>query len=217
MRFLKETINGRIVCENHHHHRLLSTITTLLNAGAVTSHSSSYTGVNWHQGRKEWRARGKLDGKDVCLGSHDTERKAALAYVRKCHEPLQPFFLFLTSYFQNRFPSPQKNTNAPLHLALPKDNWAKDIPGRILNLPDEQKPRKISDLRTEVLILYFQLYTPLHSPSVEQPQIVLSQLHLETHLLPYASPFFIVQKGFPKIAEEVLRVEGRFARAGFRK
>ena len=105
VRFLNETINGRIVCENNHHHRLLSTITTLLNAGAVASHSSSYTRVYWHQGAKKWIAKGRLDGKDVHLGSYDTERKAALAYVRKCHEPLQPFFLFLTSYFQNRFPS----------------------------------------------------------------------------------------------------------------
>ena len=124
---------------------------------------------------------------------------------------------FYSLHHTFKIASRPKNINAPLNLTLPKDNWAKDIPGKYLNLPDEQKPRKISDLRTEVLILYFQLNTPLHSPSVEQPQIVLSQLHLETHLLPYASPFFIVQKGFPKIAEEVLRVEGRFARAGFRK
>ena len=105
VRFLSETINGRIVCENHHHHRLLSTITTLLNAGAVASHSSSYTGVCYRPLNKKWIARSRLDGKDVYLGSYDTERLAALAYVRKCHEPLRPFFLFLTSYFQNRFPS----------------------------------------------------------------------------------------------------------------
>ena len=105
---------------------------------------------------------------------------------------------FYSLHHTFKIASRPKNINAPLNLTLPKDNWAKDIPGKYLNLPDEQKPRKISDLRTEVLILYFQLYTPLHTPSVEQPQIVLSQLHLETHLLPLCVPFLHRSKRFSK-------------------
>ena len=47
--------------------------------------SSKYTGVCWLKGRSKWRAKGKINGKAVYLGSHNTEVAAAKKYDAWAH------------------------------------------------------------------------------------------------------------------------------------
>lgn len=44
------------------------------------SGASQYKGISYHKGRKKWYARITVDGKDVHVGSYESETEAARAY-----------------------------------------------------------------------------------------------------------------------------------------
>lgn len=50
------------------------------NTSSQIGKSSNYLGVGWHGSTSKWRARIKIDGKDIHLGTFGCERQAALRY-----------------------------------------------------------------------------------------------------------------------------------------
>lgn len=52
------------------------------NTSAYRSNKIGFKGVSWHVCSKKWRARIRLDGKEVNLGLYDTPEEANAAYAR---------------------------------------------------------------------------------------------------------------------------------------
>lgn len=61
--------------------RLADTFTNKRNTPAYKNNKSGAKGVSWSVTSKKWRARIRLDGRDVNLGMHDTIESAHAAYI----------------------------------------------------------------------------------------------------------------------------------------
>ena len=59
-----------------------------MNASIRSDNKSGYKGVTWHTGAKKWRAKIKVDGKQIHLGFFKDARSAGLAY----NEAAQKYF-----------------------------------------------------------------------------------------------------------------------------
>lgn len=56
------------------------------NTAKHSDNTSGHKGVSWHNGRKEWRAQIRYNGKTIYLGRFDDPVEASLVYERKAEQ-----------------------------------------------------------------------------------------------------------------------------------
>ncbi|MCM3651295.1 AP2 domain-containing protein [Metabacillus litoralis] len=83
---LVDHYNHQTLDNRHEHNLRLCSIGENNRNRQVSSGSSKYKGVDWHNFRKKYRARIKVNSKSIHLGHFDTELEAALAYNRAAIE-----------------------------------------------------------------------------------------------------------------------------------